>query len=297
MKSQYPGYCKLVAAGLLSLPILLYGMAQFSRPARTADTKSLYAGVTYQRQAPLLPRPVMIHVITIRLNTPGLRAFVTPANNIGDKTETSAMATSEFVRKFGVQLAINANFFFPFREETPWDFYPRPSDRVNLVGQAISDGKAYSLPDTGWATLCFLPNRARIEESGNCLPETQQAVAGNALLVKAGKPVGLSPEDVRQDKPYPRTAVGLDQTGQTLWLVVVDGKQFRYSEGLTTAELAEFMVRLGAESALNLDGGGSVTLAAQTESGVKVLNAPIHTRIPMRERPVAVHLGFYASKR
>jgi hypothetical protein len=28
----------------------------------------------------------------------------------------------------------------------------------------------------------------------------------------------------------------------------------------------------------------------------KLLNAPIHTKLPMRERPVANQLGFYADK-
>jgi exopolysaccharide biosynthesis protein len=133
-----------------------------------------------------------------------------------------------------------------------------------------------------------------IEETGNCPPETQQGVAGNERLVKDGKPYNQTVQETTRDRPYARTAVGLDKTGQKLWIVIVDGKQFRYSEGLTIAELAQFMLQLGADSALNLDGGGSATLVAETPAGAKVLNAPIHTRIPLRERPVAVHLGFFA---
>lgn len=51
---------------------------------------------------------------------------------------------------------------------------------------------------------------------------------------------------------------------------------------------------LGVYSALNLDGGGSTTLVTETASGITPLNAPIHTKIPMRERPIANHIGFYA---
>ena len=36
---------------------------------------------------------------------------------------------------------------------------------------------------------------------------------------------------------HPRTALGTDREGQNLWMVVVDGPQPGYSEGMTTAEL------------------------------------------------------------
>jgi len=68
----------------------------------------------------------------------------------------------------------------------------------------------------------------------------------------------------------------------------------RYSEGMTIVELAKFVQQLGVDRALNLDGGGSTTLVMGTRLGARVLNAPIHTKVPMRERPVANHLGFYA---
>jgi exopolysaccharide biosynthesis protein len=86
----------------------------------------------------------------------------------------------------------------------------------------------------------------------------------------------------------------VDKAGETLWLIVVDGRQQNYSEGVTLAELAGIAVELGADRALNLDGGGSSTLVMARDRGAKVLNAPIHTRVPMRERPVANHLGVYA---
>ncbi len=38
----------------------------------------------------------------------------------------------------------------------------------------------------------------------------------------------------------------------------------------------------------------ATTLVISNGSGTEVLNAPIHNKIPMNERPVANHLGFYA---
>ncbi len=101
-------------------------------------------------------------------------------------------------------------------------------------------------------------------------------------------------KEAENDKPYPRTAVGLDKQGKTLLLVLIDDKQPLYSEGVTLKELADVLAGYGAYKALNLDGGGSTTLVVETPAGPRVLNAPIHTKIPLRERPIANHLGFYA---
>jgi exopolysaccharide biosynthesis protein len=55
---------------------------------------------------------------------------------------------------------------------------------------------------------------------------------------------------------------------------VVDGRQ-DFSRGLTLVELARLMRRLGAEAALNLDGGGSSTMVAADQAGVVgVRNSP-----------------------
>ncbi|MFC7492829.1 MULTISPECIES: phosphodiester glycosidase family protein [unclassified Nocardioides] len=73
---------------------------------------------------------------------------------------------------------------------------------------------------------------------------------------------------------HPRTAVGIDRdTGQVL-LLVVDGRS-SVSRGYTMVELANLMIDLGADEAMNLDGGGSSTMIARDAAGVnQVLNVP-----------------------
>ena len=60
------------------------------------------------------------------------------------------------------------------------------------------------------------------------------------------------------DGRYPRAALGVSDE----WLIAVacDGRRSNVDGGLSMLELAEVMVELGAESAINLDGGGSTTL-------------------------------------
>jgi hypothetical protein len=48
---------------------------------------------------------------------------------------------------------------------------------------------------------------------------------------------------------------------------------------------------------MNMDGGGSSTLVIENERGKsEVLNSPIDSHIPGRERPVANHLGVYVEQ-
>ena len=57
---------------------------------------------------------------------------------------------------------------------------------------------------------------------------------------------------------YPRAALGVSR--DSLVAVACDGRRSNVDGGLSMLELAEVMLELGAESAINLDGGGSATL-------------------------------------
>jgi len=65
---------------------------------------------------------------------------------------------------------------------------------------------------------------------------------------------------------------------------------------MTLAELAHVILEHGGYDALNLDGGGSSALVVEGADGrPRLLNSPIHGRVPPgRERPVANHLGVFA---
>jgi len=115
------------------------------------------------------------------------------------------------------------------------------------------------------------------------------AIGGGPVLVRDGKPVYRSNEGftISQIAPrHPRTAIGQLADGRIIF-VVVDGRQPGYSIGMTTFEMALTMTRLGAVRAMQLDGGGSSTVAFDGT----VLNSPSDGR----ERPVptALMLQYY----
>lgn len=92
------------------------------------------------------------------------------------------------------------------------------------------------------------------------LKGVETALGGGPALVQNGRAgvwnFGLL--DIRESMRHPRTALGWNE--KYFFLVQVDGRQSGFSAGMTYAELANYMVKLGCTEALNLDGGGSSTL-------------------------------------
>lgn len=86
-----------------------------------------------------------------------------------------------------------------------------------------------------------------------------QTLSFGPALIENGKVSVDSDDEVgRAMASNPRTAIGIKSDGTYLF-VVSDGRTDE-SEGLSLLELAQFMQRLGAETAYNLDGGGSSTM-------------------------------------
>jgi hypothetical protein len=97
----------------------------------------------------------------------------------------------------------------------------------------------------------------------------QTAVSGDRpLLVDGVRRV------INNRLAHPRTAIGIDADGRKLLLLVVDGRS-SVSRGYTMVELADMMALLGAENALNLDGGGSSTMYSRLVTGeMGLINEP-----------------------
>jgi hypothetical protein len=95
------------------------------------------------------------------------------------------------------------------------------------------------------------------------------AISGDRpLLVNGARAV------VNNTIAHPRTAVGIDADGRKLLILVVDGRS-AVSRGYTMVELADIMTALGAENAINLDGGGSSAMYTRTASGAMgIVNEP-----------------------
>jgi hypothetical protein len=79
------------------------------------------------------------------------------------------------------------------------------------------------------------------------------AIGGGPVLVREGKAAHFTGGPVR----HPRSAIGWND--EFYFFVVVDGRQPKLSIGMSLQDLAAYMIKLGCQHALNLDGGGSAT--------------------------------------
>jgi hypothetical protein len=221
-----------------------------------------------------------IHVVEIDLAQPGLRFKVTaPAGG----RETVRQRTVNFLQATGAQIGINAHFFEPF---------PSTDTEAFLIGPAASDGTLYSefeLPRQSYALMADAPalnidakNHAQIVKRGEQV-EWFNAVAGSAQIITAGiktipvyGPGGLTPggpndyggSDSWYERVTARAVTGLTRDARRLILLVVDK--------MTVGEAADFLIgRYGVWDALNLDGGGSTSLAMQdpVTHQVRLVNA------------------------
>ena len=109
------------------------------------------------------------------------------------------------------------------------------------------------------------------------LENVVDAFGAGAVLVSEGKALSAFSHEVSGYNP--RSALGIDKEGKTLYMVAVDGRQSS-SRGMTMKELANLMESMGCYTAVNLDGGGSTNMLASTLSNKKMhtVNSPTENR-------------------
>jgi hypothetical protein len=292
--------------------VLLALLVCLGPPARGQDViTEPFKGVKHLHRQLTDPRPLNIHLVQIELSTPGLRFMLTPPkenppvrNGVPDETITQT--TRAFMEEVGAQIGVNTSFFrLEHHSKELW---------TNNSSLAVSEGKKYSPWDKD-GDIAFnitkdhragivrpAPNRPTGYES---LPEGVElwnAVAGSTLLVENGK--NVAPKDRERDfhKLHPRTAIGVTGDGMLI-IAAVDGRQPKFSQGMHLDELADLMILAGCVEAINLDGGGSTTLAFDFygdrkpnggEMGPRLINSPVGRGPVGSERNNGANLAIFA---
>jgi hypothetical protein len=119
---------------------------------------------------------------------------------------------------------------------------------------------------------------------------TQRALRSDGFNVIWGRADaivnGVVPNTPDNDR-QPRTAMAIDQSGTHLYLLVVDGRQPRYSTGCTEAEVGEILSAFGAYNGMTCDEGGSSCVYFKQFGGIT--NIPSDNR--GQERATYTHFG------
>jgi hypothetical protein len=159
-----------------------------------------------------------------------------------------------------------------------WNTFQTPLGITAGGGELWPSSAPDPLASTFWIDRDGAPHISppETEWDEDALAEIAQAVGGRPILVEASEvALGmLDPFPTANDRA-PRTAIGIGPGGRSLIIVVVDGRQ-PSSRGMTLYELSRLMIELGAERALNLDGGGCSEMVVPSLGGV--VNVPARGR-------------------
>lgn len=145
---------------------------------------------------------------------------------------------------------------------------------------AISGGNALGKGDVFFATLN--------DGSAVCLPASEydsvssritMGYSGTAHLLQNGYVLGQT-----DNSTLARAAVGVSENGNEVYLLVVDGGDFFYSNGIGCNDLALLMKGCGAHDALAISSGNNVTAVwrnMRSENLFDLLNKPANKGIEM----------------
>ena len=249
-----------------------------------------YPGIKRANISVTSPRTMKINCLQIDTTMPGLR-FHTTAK--GGAVETLSKTTRQFITESQntakpLVVAINANPWFP-------STIVNGSTALNVYGLAISDGQLVSVPEGTPSLLLSMTGVARMQRTTGLsmtVADTRAAVSGlgSRFVLASGIPTTTEEPPIGNDTElHPRTGIGLSQDGRYVYLLTIDGRQIS-SAGATTTELGAYLQFFGARNGINMDGGGSTTMAWRNPSNsqVELLNSPSSS-----ERYVANNLGVY----
>jgi exopolysaccharide biosynthesis protein len=238
-----------------------------------------------------------MNALRIDLQAPGIGFVASTASSTAQ-----GQTASQFLCGNGAQVAVNANF--GWRVNGSWAIM----GLAKSAGQTIS--QLSSVPDATYvgpmALLITKDNQASFVEVTGQTPPALYSAAWTAVAGGPQRNSGTVPE-----RPVPgplmlvtdgvnnatfcadvcppetvagRTAVALSQDKRYLYLMAIDGSDSNTGAtgcpqgtqcGASFYDEAQWLLVLGAWNALNLDGGGSTTMAMSTGSGgVKLINNP-----------------------
>lgn len=293
MKHSLKRFASLSLAVVLTMQVFSVAPLQVAA-VDSQGIQELYKGLTYEAQSFENTDDANVNAFVITVDTAANQnlAFVAGSPNDeqplkeGLQQTTSDQAKAAALNGRNVLAAVNADFF-----------NINDSDKIQPTGLMIQDGVEltpyyqftgpddpehgvrlfFGVTDDGEA---MIGDENTYEERKD---ELYQAVGGRYLLVDEGKAQTYDGDISFETERAPRTAVGIREDGSVL-LVVIDGRNSGGSAGTTLVETADYMVELGAETALNLDGGGSSTAVIKNPEtrNYEVKNVPSDGK----ERPV-----------
>ncbi len=264
---------------------------------RITDTLSLSAPLDQTPGAGLGSHVAKINLVKIDLTAPGIGFKLSPDNGAA-AGETLTQTTLSYMTQERAQLAVNAHFFnfttnaavnttltgfaasngtvFSAFEAAPLANtllpYALTADAPGLNISASNEARIVNVGATqtslagGVVAYNTVSGSDQVIISGaKSLPAVVATVTGpHQVLAKTVPPFSGAPlGNWYTDQIAARTAMGLSADNKTLFIFTVDAAGG--SNGMTVSEEVDYLLAggFGVDSLLNLDGGGSTTLAME----------------------------------
>lgn len=251
-----------------------------------------YQGITSITRTETVPRALTMHIVQVDLTAPGISFELTAP---GGTRDTVRQTTLDFMNAKNAEVAVNSHFFVPY-PTTDTDanvvglaaskgtVYSPFEDQPVATGFAVQNyaivpfGAAMNIDATNHASIVHR-DVSNADNKHVLEPVTlYNAISGSAQIVTDGvssvpvysdatHPTGLlttngtyNNSNSWYDVLNPRTSIGISQDGKTLTIFTVD--KAGTSLGMKGSEVASLLISdYGVYNALNMDGGGSTTLA------------------------------------
>ncbi|GAA3621996.1 hypothetical protein GCM10022419_129590 [Nonomuraea rosea] len=275
---------------------------------------------------PPVARKQYVNALRIDLTNEHVSFCTTPA---GGLYQTLGKTVTEFLSEEpAVMVAINANFSWYDQSANfsllglavsqgnvvcdPTKPAPRPApptteadvpdqSYVGAMAMLITEGNAVTFQLVTQANPDFQHLNPYTAIAGSPQPmkggwPPQQQVSGQPILLVENGANQATRQETPAEEIAGRTGVGLSADGQSLYLVTLDGcentaEQFAYGGGYY--DIAQWLIIAGADKGLNLDGGGSTTMACRDSDNDPVLmNVPYGSEgAPGYQRLVGNYFG------
>jgi Phosphodiester glycosidase len=237
-----------------------------------------------------------VNVISIDLRAPGIGFKLSPDNGVAPG-ETLTQTTLSFLSQENAQLAVNAHFFnfttnaavnttltgFAASNGTVYSAFeaaplanallpyaltanaPGINISATNVAQIVNVGATQTTLAGGVIPYNTVTGSDQVITNGvKSLPTVVTAVTGaHQIVTKTVPPFGAPPlGNWYTDQIAARTALGLSQDNSTLFIFTVDAAGG--SIGMTVSEEVDYLLgSYNVYNLINLDGGGSTTLAME----------------------------------
>ncbi|NGM62638.1 hypothetical protein G5B30_12000 [Sphingobacterium sp. SGG-5] len=214
------------------------------------------------------PAQRRIYVLDVTLNA---------SNTLGIGVSTSTAATVTICNDYDAVAGVNAGYF-PYNGSSNKDPYIRIDGLTVQAGHLdvnqIFTNSALIIHNNVATVRKFTNSGKNLNLVAAAIPPTQaqNVIVCGPMLITSGVIENLDMSVGHNNSSTGRTGLGVTADGKRVFMVVVDtGGSVT---GISTLNLAKILQALGAENAMNFDGGGSSTMFVKNQGNNGLVNYP-----------------------